>query len=61
MPVAQMNRQFSLRERFALDVADDQDPAFILAVMLAVEAIHDERARRQRQAGGFGPGGNPGI
>jgi uncharacterized protein YxjI len=41
--VAQMARQFSLREKFAVDIADSENAAFILAVLLAVEAIHDER------------------
>ena len=56
MPVAQMDRQFSFREKFSVDIADQQNPVFVLAVMLAVEAIHDERERRQRGAGrgGFG-------
>ena len=38
-----MARQFSLHEKFAVDVADSENPAFILAVLLAIEAIHDER------------------
>lgn len=48
IPVAQMDRQFSLREKFAVDIADNQNPVLILALMLAVEAIHDERAERRR-------------
>jgi hypothetical protein len=46
-PVASMVRQFSLREKFAIDIADGQNDALVLAVMLAVEAIHDRRRRRR--------------
>jgi uncharacterized protein YxjI len=46
-PVAQLDRQFSLRETFAIDIADTENPAFILAVLLAIEAIHDERQSQQ--------------
>jgi uncharacterized protein YxjI len=47
-PVASMVRQFSLREKFAIDIADGQNDALVLAVMLAVEAIHDRRRQRRR-------------
>ncbi|HEV2241961.1 MAG TPA: hypothetical protein VGR98_13040 [Streptosporangiaceae bacterium] len=42
-----MVRQFSLREKFAIDIADGQNDALVLAVMLAVEAIHDRRRQRR--------------
>ena len=42
-PVAHLDRQFSLHETFAVDIADTENPAFILATLLAVEAIQDER------------------
>ena len=51
-PVARMVRKFSLREKFAIDVADGENQAFLLALVLAIEAIHDER----RQHGGLGAG-----
>jgi len=51
-PVARMLRQFSLREKFAIDVADGENQAFLLALVLAIEAIHDER--RQQHGGGLG-------
>lgn len=54
-PVARMIRKLSLREKFAVDIADDENQAFLLALVLAVEAIHDER--RQRENRGFGAGG----
>jgi uncharacterized protein YxjI len=44
--VASMTRKFSLREKFAIDIADDANVAFLLAVMLAIEAIHDDRSDR---------------
>lgn len=47
VPVASMVRQFSLREKFAIDIADGQNDALVLAVMLAVEAIHDRRRQRR--------------
>jgi uncharacterized protein YxjI len=53
MQVARMVRQFSLREKFAVDVADNENQVFLLALVLAIEAIHDER-RDQEHRGGFG-------
>jgi uncharacterized protein YxjI len=61
--VARMVRKFSLREKFAVDVADGENQAFLLAIVLAIEAIHDERRQQDRggfgmgMAGGFGGGG----
>ena len=55
-PVARMVRKFSLREKFAVDVADNENQAFLLAIVLAIEAIHDER-RQQNRGGGLGMGG----
>jgi len=53
-PVARMVRKFSLREKFAIDLADGENQAFLLALVLAIEAIHDER--RQQHGGGLGAG-----
>ncbi len=55
MAVARMVRQFSLREKFAVDVADNENQVFLLALVLAIEAIHDER--RDQHQGGLGIGG----
>jgi uncharacterized protein YxjI len=52
-PVASMVRQFSLREKFAVEIADNENQAFLLALVLAIEAIHDERRDRAR-GGAFG-------
>ncbi|HKD89438.1 MAG TPA: hypothetical protein VKB62_12990 [Streptosporangiaceae bacterium] len=54
-PVARMVRKFSLREKFAVDIADDENQPFLLAIVLAIEAIHDER-RQQNRGGGLGLG-----
>jgi uncharacterized protein YxjI len=46
MVVAHLRRKFSLRERFAIDIADGQNDILLLAVMLAIEAIHEERRQQ---------------
>ena len=51
LPVAQMTRQFSLREKFAVDVSDDENQVFLLALVLAIEAIHDERVQDRHHGG----------
>jgi uncharacterized protein YxjI len=58
MVVARLVRRFSIREKFAVDIADDEHQAFLLAVILAIEAIHAER-RQQADRGlrGDGVGG----
>jgi uncharacterized protein YxjI len=58
-PVARMVRKFSLREKFAIDVGDSENQAFLLALVLAIEAIHDER--RQHHGGGLAAGGIAGM
>jgi uncharacterized protein YxjI len=55
MMVARMVRKFSLREKFAVDVADNENQVFLLSLVLAIEAIHDER-RAQEHHGGLGLG-----
>jgi len=52
--VARMVRKFSLREKFAVDIADDENQPFLLAIVLAIEAIHDERRQRENRGGGAG-------
>ncbi len=41
--IASMSRKFSLREKLAVDIADNQDAAFILAIMLTMHATHAPR------------------
>lgn len=55
-PVARLVRKFSLREKFAVDIADSENQAFLLALMLAIEAIHEERRARENRGPGFGMG-----
>ena len=50
MPVARMVRQFSLRERFAVEVADQENQIFGLTLVLAIEAIHEERNRQEHRS-----------
>jgi uncharacterized protein YxjI len=46
--IATVSREFSLaREKFRVDVADEADDVFVLAVVLAIEAIHDEREQQR--------------
>jgi uncharacterized protein YxjI len=54
-PVARLVRKFSIREKFAIDVADNENQAFVVALVLAIEAIHEER-RQQGDRGGMGLG-----
>jgi uncharacterized protein YxjI len=41
--VAKISRELALREKFSIDIADGMNDVFILAVVLAIDAIHDER------------------
>jgi uncharacterized protein YxjI len=51
MPVARMVRQFSLREKFAIEVADNENQVFGLTVVLAIEATHAEREHQDHRSG----------
>ena len=46
--VARISREFSLREKFQVDVENGINEVFILAVVLAIDAIHDERREQER-------------
>lgn len=48
--IATVSRELALREKFQVDIADNVNDVFILAVVLAIDAIHDER--RQQDGGG---------
>jgi len=50
--VATVSQQRSLRERFAVEVADGEDTALMLAVVLVIETIRDQR----RQSATLGDG-----
>ena len=45
MPAAAVTQLRTLREQFAVDVADGQDAVLVLAVVLAIETIRDNRRR----------------
>jgi uncharacterized protein YxjI len=52
--IASVSRELSLREKFQVDIADDVSDVFVLAVVLAIDAIHDERRQEQGGGGLFG-------
>ncbi|MEP7026821.1 MAG: hypothetical protein ABJB47_24035 [Actinomycetota bacterium] len=45
MTVATVTQQWSLREKFAVEVADGEDPVLMLAIVLTIEIIRDKRRR----------------
>ena len=53
--VARVSRELALREKFHVDIADGADDVFLLAVVLAIDAIHRER---EQPAGGGTFGGS---
>ncbi len=62
--VATISREFAFREKFLVDTADGGNDILILAIVLAIDSIHDERRERERDdrgiVGGLGDvmGGN---
>ncbi len=63
-PVAMVSRELSFGEKFLVQTADNINDAFILAVVLAIDAIHKEREQENNQGGGgmFGnQGGGGGL
>jgi uncharacterized protein YxjI len=46
--IATISRHLSFREKFTVDVAAGENEVFVLAVVLAIDAIHDERSDRGR-------------
>src|SRR5258706_9656092 len=52
-----ISRELAFRERFVVETADGMNDVFLLAVVLAIDAIHDER--RERNRSGFGGVGGP--
>jgi uncharacterized protein YxjI len=49
--VAAVTQLRTLRERFAVEVADGQDAVLMLAVVLVIETIRDDRRREAAAAG----------
>jgi uncharacterized protein YxjI len=58
-PIARVSREMAWREKFLVDIDDNFSQAFILCVVLAIDAIHHEREQEQDRGGGgiFGGGG----
>lgn len=50
--VATVSRELALREKFGVQTADGANDVFILAVVLAIDAIHDERRARDNHGTG---------
>jgi uncharacterized protein YxjI len=62
--VAQVSRQPAFRERFFVQTAPNENDVFILATILAIDNIHDERRQHEQGMGmgGMGMGmGMPGM
>ncbi len=60
--VAMISRELAFRERFVVETADGMNDVFLLAVVLAIDAIHDERRERNRSGfGGFGGSAGGGL
>jgi VCBS repeat-containing protein len=55
--VARISRELAFRETFTVDVADGVNDVFILAIVLAIDAIHDERKEQGNRGMGGGIGG----
>lgn len=55
-----MVRRFSLREKFAVELADNENQVFLLALVLAIEASHDERREQHGNGPGLGMAGGIG-
>ena len=49
--VATVSQQRTLKEQFAVDVADGENPVLMLAVILVIETIRDDRRRAAGAAG----------
>lgn len=61
--IADIRRELALHEKFSVQIADGEDDVLILAVVLAIDAIHDERRKHEDDHGGVGGmlGGGGGI
>jgi VCBS repeat-containing protein len=46
--IATISRHLSFREKFTVDVANGENDVFVLAVVMAIDAIHQERQQRDR-------------
>jgi uncharacterized protein YxjI len=55
--IGTVTREVAFREQFMVDIADGQNDVFILATVLAIDNIHDERRGEQGMGGGMLGGG----
>jgi uncharacterized protein YxjI len=55
--IGTVSREMAFREKFIVDIADGQNDVFILATVLAIDNIHDERRGDQGMGGGMLGGG----
>jgi uncharacterized protein YxjI len=60
--LATVSRQLAFREKFLVETAAGQDDVFLLAAILAIDNIHDERRERSCNDSfmGMGDSGLPG-
>lgn len=54
--IATISQQLSFREKFTVDIATGENDVFLIAVVLAIDAIHDERRAQGLRGGGLGGG-----
>ena len=54
--VATISREFAFREKFLVETAEGGNDIFILAIVLAIDSIHDERRERERDNRSIGGG-----
>jgi len=52
-PIASVSRELAFREKFQVEISDDANDVFVLAVVLAIDAIHDERRQQEQDHGGW--------
>jgi uncharacterized protein YxjI len=55
--IATVSREMVFMEKFIVDIADGQNDVFILATVLAIDNIHDERRGEHGMGGGMLGGG----
>jgi uncharacterized protein YxjI len=50
--IATVSREFALREKFGVEISDNVNDVFVLAVVLTIDAIHNERREQQDRGRG---------
>jgi uncharacterized protein YxjI len=59
--IASVARELALKEKFTVDIADGEDDVYILAAVLAIDNIHDERREQDHNSMGGMPGLGGGL